>query len=106
MSRRLDLHHNHLAGRELVLLDAHGRKRLDVPVRADVAQGQQELLVDLKAGQLPPILHPDDEVTGPPGKVVGEGADGLAELVLVLDGGGQLQAVRFPGLNHRQDVFV
>ena len=104
--RRQHLHHGHVALGERVLLNGHHRKGLDVDVGAQRAESAQQPIVDGQTGDGSVVAHADDEMPRLPvvGKVVGEGADGLAELVRVRRRDRELDAVGLPSRHERAQL--
>ena len=100
-----DFDHRHLALGQGVPLNGHDRKRFDVDVRAQLPKSPQQLVVDGETADGSVVTDSDDEVPRLPviGKVVGEGADRLAELVRIRRRDCELDAVGLPiGDQHAQ----
>ena len=93
--RRQHLDDGHLALGQHVLLNGHGRERLDVHVRAQRREIPQQHVGDGPTAHRAVVFHADDEVTrlSVIGEIVGEGADRFPELVRVRRRDGELDAI-------------
>src|SRR5262249_56862278 len=100
----LHLHYSDIGVAGPDLADDHGRRREDVAVGPDGAEGLQQGIGHRRAGGPATVVHPGEDHArhAIPGQVVGERADGLADLVLV---GGRLVPFDEVGLVLREPAY-
>jgi hypothetical protein len=103
----MHLDHGHVPPRECTTTDVQHRQRLHVAIGAQGAQVLEQLIGHLQSAGPALIVHTDQQITGlpMPGQIVGEGTNGLGELVGVVGGHRALDAVGLQVLQQGQNNF-